>query len=79
MEGLLRPSMDITEVQQQQNSSGKAQLVSHLPQQEMDCNETRKHSQEKPQSAAFSTASILSQFMIAYTPSSTILSYHTCE
>lgn len=79
MEGLLRPSMAITESQQQQNYSGEAQLVSNLPQQKVNCDETGDVFQEKRHRAVFSTAPILSQFIVAYTPSFTISAYDTCE
>ena len=79
MEGLHNPTMNVTEYHQHQHHSGKAQLVSHLLQCKEECDVKQNIFQAKSQTAVFSTAPILSQFMVAYTPNFTISTYNNCE
>lgn len=79
MKGLLSPVMDVTEFHQPQSYSGKAQLVSHLPQQKEECDLVQNVFQKKSPSPTFSSAPILSQFMVAYTPNFTISAHNNCE
>ncbi len=79
MKGLLEPSVEVTQIQNDQTYEAKAFLASYVSDQQEGCHELTNPQKKKHPISTVPTAPLLSQFMVSYMQVVAISSYNTCD